>query len=140
MATLWLKTHLRLKEPLMIMNEINEQLLKLAQFYTEANEVLKGHLVPDSAKPSIDALISKQELLSEKLVKATKEPDFVFNASFYAEDIETLYSKTLDLLKNTKYCNELILDLTSFANIHLAQSDQLVTIHELMSSSDGYNN
>jgi hypothetical protein len=124
----------------MLMAEIKEEMLKLADFYQESNSVLENHIVGDDLKEDLNSLMSKQSQLSEKLTKAAQEMDYVFNASFYADDLSSLYKKLLIKATSSKKYHELALDLQSFANIHMAQADQLVTIHELMSSSDSFNN
>lgn len=123
----------------MLYQEINEELLKLAKFYEGASTVLSQYNDSgDDMKPVLGSVISVQDQLVEKLRKAVQEPEFVFNISFYGDELLGLYERVL-AVPGAKY-NELKQDINSYMHIHEAQCDQLITIHELMSSSAGFNN
>lgn len=123
----------------MLYQEINEELLKLAKFYEGASTVLGQYNdLGDDMKLALGSVISVQDQLAEKLRKAVQEPEFVFNVSFYGDELTGLYKRVL-AIPGQSY-NELRQDVNSYMHIHGAQCDQLVTIHELMSSSAGFNN
>lgn len=123
----------------MLYQEINEELLKLAKFYEGATTVLSQYKdLGDDMKLALGSVLSVQNQLVEKLRKAVQEPEFVFNVSFYGDELTGLYERVL-AIPGASY-NELKQDVNSYMHIHEAQCDQLVTIHELMSSSAGFNN
>lgn len=123
----------------MLYQEINEELLKLAKFYEGASAVLSQYNdLGDEMKPHLQSVISVQNQLVEKLRKAVTDPEFVFNISFYGDELTNLYKRVLEVPAG-RY-NELKQDIDSYLHIHLAQCDQLVTIHELMADSAGFNN
>jgi hypothetical protein len=122
----------------MLYQEINEELLKLAKFYEGASVVLSQYQnLGDEMKPVLQSVITVQNQLVEKLRKAALEEDFFFNISFYGDELSSLYKRVLGV--KGPY-NELHQDVNSYLHIHNAQCDQLVTIHELMSTSAGFNN
>lgn len=124
----------------MIRNELVLELKKLAEDYHNFSVALLEHQVSDKEKPLLDKIISCQDLLVSKLTRAAQEEDYVFNISFYADDLKSYYKQALAGISGNPRYHELRLDLEHFQQIHEIQSEQLISIHELMGSAPGFNN